>query len=374
MASTPIAKPTVQSRPSKGNSGAGRKVSIGQQLLMQLFCVVVAATVLFPILWIVSMSLDPRNIARPTELTLFPPGASLNAYAEVIDKPTANPVTFTELALNSFKLAGGVSFLALLIGVSAAYAFSRFKFPGRQGMMIAVLAITVIPAVATIAPLFAMLNGVRVSQQLVNITLIIVGVVIIALMGLYVWPFIRDQIFDWGTIAIGVVGGLLGLWVIWAGLFPPENSRPIFVLRDSLIGVGIAMISGALPFAIWNLKGYLDTIPKELEEAAIIDGASPNQIFFQIVLPLAVPALAVTGFLGFMGGWTEFFLSWQFLTQPKDFTLAMALWNMTGQYAGSVPWSKFAAMSIMVSLPVAIVYLALQRYIVGGLTLGGVKG
>jgi arabinogalactan oligomer/maltooligosaccharide transport system permease protein len=165
---------------------------------------------------------------------------------------------------------------------------------------------------------------------------------------------------------------LFGLALIWGAINPPAGE--LFVLRNSLLGVGIAMISGALPFAIWNLKGYLDTIPKELEEAAIIDGASANQIFFQIVLPLAVPALAVTGFLGFMGGWTEFFLSWQFLTQPQDFTLAMALYNMTGQYAGSVPWSRFAAFSILISLPVAIVYLLLQRYIVGGLTLGGVKG
>jgi arabinogalactan oligomer/maltooligosaccharide transport system permease protein len=75
-----------------------------------------------------------------------------------------------------------------------------------------------------------------------------------------------------------------------------------FNLRDSLLGVGFAMISGMLPFAIWNLKGYLDTIPKELEEAATIDGASVNQIFFLITLPLSTPALAVTAFLGFMGG------------------------------------------------------------------------
>jgi arabinogalactan oligomer / maltooligosaccharide transport system permease protein len=137
--------------------------------------------------------------------------------------------------------------------------------------------------------------------------------------------------------------------------------------------VGLALTSGALPFAIWNLKGYLDTIPKDLEEAAIIDGASPNQVFIRIILPLAMPAIAVTFFLGFMTGWTEFALSWQFLTNPEDFTLAMALWNMTGQYAGSVPWSRFAAMSLVVAAPVSIVYLSLQRYIVGGLTIGGVK-
>jgi arabinogalactan oligomer/maltooligosaccharide transport system permease protein len=151
------------------------------------------------------------------------------------------------------------------------------------------------------------------------------------------------------------------------------GASPADSLRNSLLGVGLAITSGALPFAIWNLKGYLDTIPVDLEEAARIDGASYNQTFLRIILPLATPALAVTGFLGFLSGWTEFALSWQFLTNPKDFTLAMSLWNMTGQYADSTPWSAFAAMSLLVAAPVAIVYLLLQKYIIGGLTIGSVK-
>lgn len=355
-----------------GSSAAGRQLKWWQQLLAQLLCLVIAATVLFPILWIVSMSLDPRNLARPTELRLIPPGASLEAYRQVLDQPTANPVTFTELAFNSLRLAGGVSMFALLIGVSAAYAFSRFKFPGRQWMMIGVLAITVLPAVATIAPLFALLNGIRISIGLLQILLVIFAVLSAGFGATIILSAVRTGAAGVSTWILGGVAIFFGLALVWGAINPPQAD--IFVLRNSLLGVGIAMISGALPFAIWNLKGYLDTIPKELEEAAIIDGASPNQIFFQIVLPLAVPALAVTGFLGFMGGWTEFFLSWQFLTQPQDFTLAMALYNMTGQYAGSVPWSRFAAFSILISLPVAVVYLMLQRYIVGGLTLGGVKG
>jgi arabinogalactan oligomer/maltooligosaccharide transport system permease protein len=152
------------------------------------------------------------------------------------------------------------------------------------------------------------------------------------------------------------------------------SGKLLFNLRDSLWGVGIAMISTALPFAVWNLKGYLDTIPKELEEAASIDGASPNQIFFQIVLPLAVPQLAVTFFLGFIGHWQEFAMPWLFLSQPKDYTLSMTLYNMTGQYANAIPWNRFAAMAIIVALPVAITYIALQKQIISGLTSGSVKG
>ena len=146
-----------------------------------------------------------------------------------------------------------------------------------------------------------------------------------------------------------------------------------FNLRNSLLGVAIALTASQLPFAIWNLKGYVDTIPRELEEAARIDGASPNLVFTKIVLPLALPALAVTGFLAFNAGWTEFALSWMFLTNPKSFTLAMSLYNMTGQYSGDTPWSAFAAMALLVAAPVSIVYLFLQKWIIGGLTIGSVK-
>jgi arabinogalactan oligomer/maltooligosaccharide transport system permease protein len=148
-----------------------------------------------------------------------------------------------------------------------------------------------------------------------------------------------------------------------------------FNLRTTLLGVGLAIISGLLPFAIWNLKGYLDTIPKELEEAAAVDGANRNQIFFRIILPLAVPALAVTAFLGFVAGWTEFYYSTIFLDAgSKETTLAVALNSMVGQFATTTPWAKFSAFAIMFALPVSVVYLLLQKYIVSGLAVGGVKG
>ena len=103
-----------------------RKLPLGKQLLYQAFALLITFIVIFPILWVVSLSLDPRDIARPTEFRLIPPGASLEAYKRVLDKPTANPVTFTQLALNQFKLAGGVALLSVIIGIFAAYSFSRF--------------------------------------------------------------------------------------------------------------------------------------------------------------------------------------------------------------------------------------------------------
>jgi len=302
-----IPAPVATTRTRRRSKGT---LSLGRQIGLQLLCLAIAATVLFPILWIVSMSLDTTN-SRPTGLNLIPQNPSLDAYRTVIAQPTQNPVSFVTLALNSLFIAFIIAALSVTIGILAAYAFSRMRFRGREFLMIAILAVLMLPAIATIAPLFVMLNKVTI-----------------------------------GT----------------------------FNLRNSLFGVALAVLAGQLPFAIWNMKGYLDTIPKELEEAATVDGASRLQSFLRIILPLSTPVIAVTAFFGFIAGWTEFYFSWTFLTNPDSFTLAMALNGMVGQYAGSTPWSSFAAFSILVALPVSVVYLVLQRYIISGLTVGGVKG
>jgi arabinogalactan oligomer/maltooligosaccharide transport system permease protein len=293
---------------------AVKPLTIRMQLLLQILCVIISFTVLFPIVWIFSLALDPRNISRPDGL--IPPGASLAAFERVIARPTSDDIGFLELARNSFVLASSVALFSVLIGVLAAYAFSRLRFRGREVLMIAVLGVLMLPAVATIAPLFIMLNSIKLDLP------------------------------------------ILGQ----------------FNLRQSLMGVGLAVISGALPFAIWNLKGYLDTIPKELEEAAAVDGATRNESFLKVVLPLATPALAVTGFLGFVSGWTEFYFVSIFLNDPSQgYTLSLALNKMVGAF-GQTPWSDFAAFSILFAAPVSIVFFFFQKYIVGGLAIGGVKG
>jgi arabinogalactan oligomer/maltooligosaccharide transport system permease protein len=305
-----LAQPVVTGARATTRYRERRELPLRRQILLQLACLAIAVTVLFPIAWIVSMSLDTTN-TRPTGLNLIPQNPSLDAYRAVIAQPTDNPVSFPTLALNSLFIAVIIAFLSVTIGILAAYAFSRMRFRGREFLMIAILAVLMLPAIATIAPLFVLLNHV-------------------------------------------VIGG--------------------FNLRNSLFGVALAVLAGQLPFAIWNMKGYLDTIPREIEEAATVDGAGRVQSFIRIILPLSTPVIAVTAFFGFIAGWTEFYFSWTFLTNPQNFTLAMALNGMVGQYAGSTPWSSFAAFSILVALPVSVVYLFLQRWIIGGLTLGGVKG
>ncbi|HEY8437492.1 MAG TPA: ABC transporter permease subunit [Candidatus Limnocylindrales bacterium] len=309
MTTPAIAVP--QTRPAaKTRLRRGSNMPLGRQIIFQIVCILIAATVLFPIVWIVGMSLDPRNISRPD--SIIPPGASLDAYARVLARPTLNPVSFLQLALNSLMLAVAVSVISVGFGVLGAYAFSRMRFRGRSFLMLAVLTVLMLPAVATIGPLYISLTRVN-------------------------------------------VGGV--------------------VLGQSLIGVALAVASSQLPFAMWNLKGYLDTIPKELEEAAVVDGATRFQTFRQVVLPLTTPVLAVTAFFGFVAGWTEFLMASVFVVgKPDQWTLAVALNALVGQYAGSTPWSTFAAFSVLFALPVMLVYLLLQRYIVSGLTVGGVKG
>jgi len=289
--------------------------SLLRQAVLQAVTILVLLTVLFPILWVIAISLDPLNRSRPEGLSLIPSNATLEAYGQVLAQPTNNPISFMDLAANSLKIAIGTSLISVIIGVSAAYAFARFKFRGREVLMLAILGVLMLPPVATLTPLFVMLNQVQVDLPLLG----------------------------------------------------------AFNLRASLLGVGLAIISGLLPFAIWNLKGYLDTIPRDLEEAAWVDGAGPNQTFVRIILPLALPALAVTAFLGFVSGWTEFYFSWMFLIKVEDQTLAMALYAMQGQFA-STPWSQFSAFAILFAIPPALVYFFAQRYITSGLAVGGVKG
>lgn len=296
-----------------------KRKDIGRQIGLQLFLIFVSLTVLFPILWIFSLALDPRNIDKPLELTLIPPGASFAAFKRILFDPftllctdqsnLSTCMTFGKLLGNSLLVALGTALLAVVLGASAAYAFSRFRFIGRQAGMLGFIVLLMLPSTATLAPLFILLSIIKI------------------------------------------------------------NGEP---LRSTLMGLMVAYGSSALPFAVWNLKGYFDTIPKELEEAALIDGCSVTTAFVKVIVPLSVPSLAITVLFSFMTGWTEFVLAWTFLENPSRFTLAMALRSMQGQY--STPWSDFAAMSILMSIPILIIFYSLQRYIVSGLTVGGVKG
>jgi len=143
-------------------------------------------------------------------------------------------------------------------------------------------------------------------------------------------------------------------------------------LLDSMTGLVLVYATTAVPFSVWTLKGYFDSIPRELEEAAMLDGAGRWMTFTRIILPLARPALAVTGLFSFMTAWNEFILAATFMGDPRSFTLPVVLQRYVSDYG--TEWGHFAAGAIVVSIPVMALFFALQRHFVEGLTAGGVKG
>ncbi len=208
-------------------------------------------------------------------------------------------------AKNSLFVAGLTTIASVCLATSGAFAFSRFRFVGREAGLILFLAVRAFPGVLSLVPIMLILYR----------------------LGLYG--------SHWGLI--------------------------------------LAYSTGGLVFTTWNLKGYFDTIPIELEEAAMIDGCSPIQSFIRIALPLARPALAVTALFGFMGGWSEYVMASVLLAgQTEMYTLPIALASLAGET--QVPWGEYAAGALLVSIPVLALFLWLQKYLEAGLTLGGVKG
>jgi arabinogalactan oligomer/maltooligosaccharide transport system permease protein len=287
---------------------ATRRMSRWMRLGLAHSLLVTASLIsVFPVWWVIVMAFDPSSVATSKEVVLIPKGISFDSFARVLANPTeVDGLSFWRLLGNSLLLSLGTTMIGIVLGASAAYAFSRFRFPGRKAGLMSFLVLQMFPAVASVAPLYVLLS--------------------------------------------------------------------VLHIRTSLFGLAIAYAAGTLPFAIWNMKGYFDTVPKDLEEAALIDGCTTTQAFIKVILPLSTPAVAVTALFGFMTGWTEIVLAWTMLENPQTFTLAMALYGMVGQYSTTRPWSEFAAMAIIISLPVVLVMLVLQRYIVSGLTNGAVKG
>lgn len=142
-------------------------------------------------------------------------------------------------------------------------------------------------------------------------------------------------------------------------------------LLNSYLGIVIVYSSTALPFCVWQMKGYYDTIPFSLEEAARIDGCTRWQAFYKIILPLASPALVITALFSFMSAWSEYIVAAQILQDRKLYTLPIGLKSFQSNL--TTEWGLYAAASIIVSIPVVILFIVLSRYLVSGLTLGSVK-
>ncbi|MEI8066815.1 MAG: sugar ABC transporter permease [Actinomycetes bacterium] len=223
-----------------------------------------------------------------------------------------NPaVPYTTWIRNSLIIATANAIISVFIGAASAFAFSRMRFKGRKAGLQTLLLIQVFPSFLALAAIYVMMERVYT-----------------------VFP----------AIGLGSLGGLLLIY-----------------------------LGGSMGVNAWLLKGYIDTIPMELDEAARIDGASTVQVYWLIFFPLAAPVLAVTALLSFIGTFNEFVLASLFLQDINRRTVAVGLQQFVGAQFGQ-NWGPFAAGSLLAAIPLVIVFLSLQRFIIGGLTQGATKG
>jgi arabinogalactan oligomer/maltooligosaccharide transport system permease protein len=269
-------------------------ITLSRHAVLLLF----VAIALWPIHDVVSISLRPGDRLRTTEWEWFPADATIDSYLELF---TEQP--FVTWLGNSLLVSAAVTLIAVALASTAGYAFSRFRFVGRGGMMLTILTTQMFPATMLLLPLYVMIAK------------------------------------------LGLVNTFLGLCVFY--------------------------VATALPFCVWQMKGFYDTIPRSLEEAARIDGCDRWQAFWRVILPLAVPGLVITALFSFMTAWSEYLVAAQVLQDREMFTLPVGLKSF--QASMSTQWGLYAAASILVSVPVVVMFLVLSRYLVSGMTLGSVK-
>ena len=282
-----------------------RKISFIRQLGTQLTLIVVGLFVILPIWGIARLAFDGSLRGRPTEFRFLPKAWSFEPFLQVLDRPYQT-VDFLTLLKNSLLISFGAALIAMVLGMSLAYAFARFRLPGRQTGLFAILLTAVLPPVAFMTPLYI----------------------------------------------------LLGLMQI----------------RTTLLGLVLVYAAFAMPFCIWNMRAAFQSIPKEVEEAAFLDGASDLKSFLFISLPLALPSIAVAGLIAFLMAYSEFTLGWLFVDKADNVTLAMAIYAIVQtQYSGGAqPWSYLGSLAIIMSIPVVIIFLIFQRTLLDRMMFGSI--
>lgn len=273
-------------------------------VLAHVGLVIAAAVVLYPVMLVCKKAFEPgRQFALSA--SPIPSEVTLDHFKDLLlSRGSSDDLMFVRHTLNSLVVALLTTVVGVALSCTAAYALSRFRFPGRKTGLTMFLVVQMFPATLLMIPLYVVLNK------------------------------------------LGLLNSLVGLVLVYA--------------------------TTAIPFCVWTLKGYFDSLPKELEEAARIDGASPWMVFRKIMLPLARPGIAVTALFSFMTAWNEFIMASTFMTNQNRYTLPVLIQQTVTEY--SADWGMFAAGAVVTSIPVMIAFYVLQKYLVGGLTAGAVKG
>ncbi len=276
-------------------------------ILRYVVAVLAIIFALFPVLWVISASLNPAG--SMTSQTFIPRNASLANYEVLLGGDPRFP--FPRWLFNSFYIATITSVLAVLVTSLSAYAFSRFRFRGRRNLLLTLFLVQVFPNMLTMVALFLLL------QQL----------------GVYI-----------PALGLNTHGGLI-----------------------------LVYLGGVMGINVWLMKGFFDSVPREIDESAQVDGASHWQTFWMLIFPLVRPILVVVGILTFIGVYSDFLLARIMLSSNDQLTVMVGLQVFIGgQFTQN--WGVFAAGGLMAAIPIVVVYLLLQDQIIGGLTQGAVKG
>ena len=271
-----------------------------------LVAIVVSAFALFPLLYVVSASLNPKGTLTGSNQLFSAIG--IDSYVRILSDPQ-NP--YGTWFLNTLLIAVVTGAVTVFIGACAAYAFSRMRFAGRRVGLVTIVVVQMFPQLLAVVAIFLLMST-------------------------------------------------LGDWFPAIGL-------------NTHTGLILVYLGGALGVNTYLMYGFFNTIPKEIDEAARIDGAGHARIFFTIILRLVAPILAVVGLLSFIGTVNEYVIASVMLVDVDQQTLVVGLTKLVAnpRYAD---WAAFSAGAVMAAIPVMILFLFLQKYIVGGLTAGATKG
>ena len=293
-----------------------RRPKLAETWWRHIVGILAVLVVLFPVWFIVSAAFNRDQSVSGT--SFLPTHYTLNNFTQilhntVIDQSSGSHVdsSYVRWFVNSMLVSLISAFCTVILSALAAYAFSRFRFKGRRMGMLALLLIQMFPQL-----------------------LLVVAIYLIVLN-------------------TGSIFGFLGL--------------------NTFSALIIVYMGGAMGVNTWLMKGFFDTIPAELDESARVDGATPAQIFWGVVLPLAAPVLAVVGLISFIYTLNEYVIASAILQTTQHFTLPVGMRGFIDQQYGQ-RWGPFAAGALLAAIPASILFMSLQRFIVGGLTQGSVKG